>query len=138
MPRYDYEIGASMATLTNVKNLSNLRGHERVEPRGLAVEPYSVYHTSASGLAYGDGFPRTKWTFDLIYQEQLDALLDYLNGNQSAVVYIKTRKDDRTYAYYRAVMHRPIVGDEMTPLYDNRWGPVEIRFTMLEEQTPET
>ncbi len=107
-----------------------------VEPMGLNFEYFSVYRTSASGVEYGDGYPTTSWVFSAIEQAQLTGLLEYLGGAQSASVYIRTRRPDRTYADYKAVMHRP-KADEMTAGYlgrDRMWHNVTIRFTMLELQ----
>lgn len=132
MAKYEYAIGTSVATLVNVEELAN--GVTNVPPRGMAVDPVSVRRTGADGLVYGDGFPSCKWQFDVITGAQLDELLDYLDTAQSAVVYIKTRKDDHTYATYKAVMHRPVVHEDMEPAFVQRWKDVTIRFTMLELQ----
>ena len=136
---YDYMIATEaegVAGLVNVYAVGTVTNtSDRVEPQGLALRPYSNYRVSASGKEYGDGFPFTVWTFGVIKQGQLDGLLAYLDGAQSANVYIKTRKDDRTYGTYKAIMHRPKIEEgEITPAYSGNWHNVTIRFTMLEAQ----
>ena len=118
MTTYSYMIGSAMNNLKNVEALDTSlpAKHKNVAPRGLFVEPWSVYRTAANGLEVGDGFPRCKWVWDAMYQDQLDDMLAYLSGAQSAVVYIRTRKDDRTYKYYKCVMHRP-KPDEMRRIF---------------------
>lgn len=135
MPKYSYEIGtvaAGVAGMTNVESLTS--ACTCVPPRGKAVERFSVYRTAADGTVYGDGYPRTEWTFDVLPQAQLDALLAFLGTAQSARVLIRTTDDDGTYTPYEAVMHRPTPRDTMQARFSGRWGPVTIRFTMLEEQ----
>ena len=135
MAKYDYEIGTvagGVAAMTNVEELT--ASCTRVPPKGKAVERFSVYRTAADGTVYGDGYPKTEWTFDVIEQAQLTVLLAFLGTAQSARVLIRTRDDDGTYAPYEAVMHRPTPRDTMQARYNARWGPVTIRFTMLEEQ----
>lgn len=140
MPVYDYRIGtvaAGTAGMTNVESLDSALAAKGqcVPPRGLAIEDFSVYRTAVSGLQYGDGFPRTEWEFDVLHQDQLDDLLAFIGtGNKSASVLIRTRKDDRTYDNYEAVMHRPVPGEDMTPAFTDHWHDVRIPFTMLEVQ----
>jgi hypothetical protein len=135
MAKYSYEIGtvaAGVAGMTNVESLTTTC--KCVPPRGKAVERFSVYRTAADGTVYGDGYPKTEWTFDVIEQAQLDKLLEFVGSAQSARVLIRTRDDDGTYTPYEAVMHRPTPRDTMQARFNGRWGPVTIRFTMLEEQ----
>ena len=138
MPTYDYQIGtvaAGVGSMTNVESLDATLAAlgQCVPPRGLAVEAWSVYRTAISGLVYGDGFPRTAWEFDVIHQDQLDDLLAFIGaGNKSASVLIRTRLEDRTYANYECIMHRPIPGEDMTPGFSDHWHDVTIPFTMLE------
>jgi len=135
MAKYDYEIGAvgdGVAGMVNVEELT--ASCVCVPPRGKAVERFSVYRTAADGTVYGDGYPKTEWVFDVMEQAQLDALLEFVGTAQSARVLIRTTDDDGVFTPYEAVMHRPAPRDTMTPRYSGRWGPVTIRFTMLEEQ----
>jgi len=135
MTRYSYEIGTTINNTVNVESLDTTLSYQRkcVPPRGLYVEPWSVYRVAANGLEVGDGFPRCDWVFDAMPQGQLDKLLAYVPSVQSAVVYIRTRIDDRTYKYYKAIMHRP-KPDEMEPAFSNMWHNITFHFTMLELQ----
>jgi hypothetical protein len=58
------------------------------------------------------------------------AMIAYLGTAQSASVFIKTRKDDATFATYSAVMHRPKLDGEVTWGLRS-WRDVTFRFTML-------
>ena len=135
MPRYEYEIGLTLDTMVNVEEIEPvLAGSEScVPPLGLAIEPYSVKRVAANGIAVGDGFPTTAWHFDIMDQAQLDELLALLANAQSAELYIKTTRADRTYGTYRCVMHRPAVPDDAEPGMAATWTNVNFRFTMLEE-----
>ena len=128
----EYEIGTSVGALTSVAALLSTL-HVNMSVKGMAVEPYSVYRTAVSGREYGDGYPRTTWTFSYLTPAMLDDLMDYVGtGNQSGVVYIRTCLTDRTWAIYKAFMHRPKLKQEMT--WEGGWRDVTIRFTHLEEQ----
>ena len=135
MPKYSYEIGTVAAGVAGMVNVEALTTKcVCVPPRGKAVERFSVYRTAADGTVYGDGYPKTEWAFDVVEQVQLDELLTFLGTAQSARVLIRTTDDDGTYTPYEAVMHRPTPRDTMQARFNGRWGPVTIRFTMLEEQ----
>ena len=134
MPKYSYEIGtvaAGVAAMTNVEELT--ASCKCVPPQGKAVERFSVYRTAADGTIYGDGYPKTEWTFDVIEQAQLTVLLAFLGTAQSARVLIRTTNDAGTYVPYEAVMHRPKPRDTMQPRFNDRWS-CTIGFSMLEEQ----
>ena len=136
---YEYKIATEAQGVAGLVNVNTLGTSVKqpVEPRGLdSFEYWSVYRTAAGGKEYGDGYPHTEWVFDAISQTQLTALLAYLGTAQSVTVYIRTRLPARTYANYKAIMHRPKLG-EMSSAYksrDNMWHDVTIRFTMLEAQ----
>lgn len=136
MAKYEYQIATLAQGVDGLKaiDLVGTNVKQPVEPQGLFYEPFSVYRTSAGGMEYGDGYPRTEWRFDAISQPQLTGLLSYLGSAQSAQVYIRTRTQARTYANYKAIMHRP---KDMTPAFrsrDTMWHDVTFLFTMLEAQ----
>lgn len=141
MPVCDYEIGTILGgesdNMTNVEELLDPSQYYYAfpPPIGMAVVPFSTYHTAISGVEYGDGFPTTAWRFPVMTTAMWTALIDaYLEENQqSAYVYIKTREVDGTYNYYQAIMHRPKIGQEAQ--WDNGvWRDVTIRFTRLIKQ----
>ena len=136
MAKYEYKIATIAQTVSGLKtiDLVGTSVKQPVEPQGLFFESFSVYRTSASGVEYGDGYPQTEWKFDAISQPQLTGLLAYLGTAQSAAVYIRTRNTARTYANYKAIMHRP---KEMSAAFQSRdkmWHDVTFLFTMLEAQ----
>lgn len=130
MPTYTYEIGASTAAMSNVENILTSSHDEGLAPVGMAVRPHSYYHEASSGREYGDGYPWCEWRFDGINQTDKNTLDAYLSGAQSASLYIKTRKEDGTYATYSAIMHRPKYRDEGR-YEDGIWQQIVYRFTML-------
>lgn len=134
MTKYNYMIGTTMGNLVNVESLVTALANQNacVPPKGLFVEPYSVYRTAANGLEVGDGFPRFDWTFDAMHNDQLKAMLVYV-PNQSAEIYARTRKTDRTYGYYKCIIHRP-KPDEMEPAFNDMWHNITFHFTMAELQ----
>lgn len=137
-PRYDYELGSDINTMTNVWGMGSgtLSPHERVEPMGKQLRPFSTYAIAVSGMQYGDGYSWTKWHFDAIHEDQLEEMESYVgDGNQSAAVGVRTRKEDGTFAPFTAIMHKPKQSEgEKTPTFNNMWTGVDILFTMLEEQ----
>ena len=129
---HDYMIGTSVGTLAYVEEL--VVGQKCPPPGGSVVKPYSVYRVAASGLEYGDGYPECEWKFPDCRKDLYNALMAYIGaGNQSVSLYIRTRKDDTNFANYKAVMHRPKLGDEAAWAL-GYWADVTIRFTMLELQ----
>lgn len=135
MTKYSYAIGTSVVGCTNVESLDTTLAQKGkcVAPRGLYVEPWSVYRIAANGLEVGDGFPRCTWHFDAIHNDQKKKMDAYLGTAQSAEVYIRTTKNDRTYGYYKCIMHRP-KPDQLEPAFNSMWHNVDYNFTMLELQ----
>lgn len=132
MAFHEYKIGTTAGNMVYVEQL--VAGEICQPPGGSVVKPYSVYRVAVSGLEYGDGYPECEWRFAHCSKAMYTALTAYVGaGNQSASVYIKTRKDDTTFATYKAVMHRPKLGDEAAWAL-GYWSDVTIRFTMLELQ----
>jgi len=131
MALHEYKIGTTTGNMVYVEQLT---ASDSAPPGGSVVKPYSVYRVAASGLEYGDGYPECEWKFPDCRPTHYNALMAYVGaGNQSASVYIKTRKDDTTFATYKAVMHRPKLGDEAAWAL-GYYADVTIRFTMLELQ----
>ncbi len=131
MSRYSYEIGTTAENLVNVETLL-ASGNKANGVRGMGLEPFSVYRTAVSGREYGDGYPHTTWEIDYLTPTMYNALMAYVGaGNQSAPVYIRTRKEDGTYGLYTAIMHRPKLRAER--VWSGFWTNVSIHFTRLEE-----
>lgn len=109
---------------TDPNNLSDLVRMHVPWPDQIVFEPASVYYTRGDGTRVGDGYITARWIWDLISLQKLSYLLEYLNGNDWARVYIRTDRRDGTYsnprtafAVYYGIMLKPIVsGNEGVPL----------------------
>ncbi|MCK9600756.1 MAG: hypothetical protein M0R06_17070, partial [Sphaerochaeta sp.] len=132
----EYKIGTTVENMKYVESLVGT-GNAPNGPKGMAIQPWTLYRTAVSGRGYGDGYPNTEWNFTYLNTTMFAALMDYIgDGNQSAVVYIRTRNDEGTYANYKAIMHRPRPRQDM--VWDMRhWSNVRVRFTHLELQEEE-
>ena len=109
MPVYEYAIGTSNPP-TNLESLTVPVN----PPRGRFFEA-GVWLDKADGNQRGQGFPTARWEFDELSQAMVTQLRSFCSG-QSASVYIKTRKNDGTFAIYSAIMLWP--SDQM----DHRAG----------------
>jgi len=122
MADYSYEIGATVGTRGNVETLGIN------PPSGIKHETHSVSRTRGDGLAVGAGYPTCEWHFRYLTATMYNIFIALLGGEQSAVVSIKTRKEDRTYqAYATAIMHKPEAEQR-----SGGWHNVVIKFTRLE------
>lgn len=101
MPLYEYEIGSTPASMTNVESLTT----PLAAPRHGFVE-FSQDVELASGLVRGAGWPVATWSWDILTSAEWEQLKTFCTG-KSADVGIKTRKDDGTYESYYATMVRP-------------------------------
>jgi len=122
MPTYEYEIGANAGARVNLET----QGIN--PPSGVRYNPKSVTRTRGDGLAVGDGYPNCIWQFEYLTSTMYNIFLTLLGSEESAVVSIKTRKQDKTYAAYATcVMHKP-TGEQRS----GGWFSVAVRFTRLE------
>ena len=120
---HEFEIGTSEGTMTNLAALDM-----PVEAPRSAYAPYAKLVRLGDGSTRGLGYPQAQWSFPLLTLEERDQLKTFC-ADASAVVYIRTKLNDDTYADFRAVMHWP---EE-----EERWlagvkQSLTIRFTMLE------
>jgi len=84
------------------------------------------------------GYPRAIWTFKAIpvatYTTAITSTLGITAGYASGQVYLYTRNEYDTWAYYRAILRLP------DPTTLNRWGghylEVALEFILLETVTP--
>lgn len=67
---------------------------------------YPVLKLLASGATRGQGFPQASWLFSIMSLEERNSLRTYCTG-ASASVYIKTKKDDDSWANFSAIMIWP-------------------------------
>ena len=102
MTRYQYEIGSTYAGMQNVEELST-----PIHAPKSTFKQYSKTLRLGNGTTRGAGWPVATWRFGFLSRAQRDQLKTFCPG-ASAVVYIKTRKNDNDdYQVYRAVMVWP-------------------------------
>ena len=100
-----------------------------------AYRPFSVVDQLGDGSSEGNGSPVVTWHFTLMAPGDADILYNFLDGNISAFVYIRTRlnrlnvtNDDYQWASFGGFM-KWMEGDEENPAYHT--GDVTITFTGL-------
>lgn len=113
-------------------------------PDQVVYAPYATRYELANFQRVGDGFPSVVWIWDIISQGRLSVLLDYLDGAQSASVYINTQ--ERTgkkpqpaseFFTFSAVMIEPdLSGSEGVPVARSAYAfqTVQIQFRKLVKQ----
>jgi hypothetical protein len=101
---YDYQIGTT-SSMTNVESLTVASGDPVPAPKS-SFKPYADKLALGDGTARGVGFPSATWHWGYLTLAQRNALRVFCSG-QSAAVYIRTRKDDDTYANYTATLIWP-------------------------------
>lgn len=114
----DYRIGRTAADLVKLKDL------DIPVPDQVTFQPAASYYVRGDLTRVGDGFATALWVWDNISLYRLAGLLEFLDGADSANVYIFTdRRDGRyhnpseAFATYSAVMWWPLVfGPEGAPV----------------------
>ena len=100
MAVYSYEIGSTSST-------TNLEALGVNPPRGEYV-PWSQTYDRADGVVASDGYPLARWHFDVLTQSMIATLRSTSSvSGKSGTCYIKTRKDDGTFAKFSCVMIWP-------------------------------
>ncbi len=132
--RIDYRIAASGGTLIRLihRGLPN--------PDRWTFIPYATTYFTSDGESKGDGYPSATWTWELLSQIQLNALLAFFSADTDASVEVDIRTPTERGARvgttdYTAIMHRPIAGDNKEMIKDSVspvWTEVTMRFTRLE------
>lgn len=93
---YEFKIGATVEGMVTLTSLG-------IPAPKYEYGKYSGEIVLGDGTARGVGLPLTAWHWGFLTPAQRDALRTYCTG-KSAIVYIRTIKDDGTYADYQAVM----------------------------------
>lgn len=130
MAIYEYKIATEAQGVEGLTNLEDLG----LPPPSADLPHLSVTHYTGEGLQKGDGAEVVVWHWTIFLQAHYNILRGYCPvPNLSAWVYIRTRKDDGTWANYKAAMQWP-----KNPSENRRMGqafmPFEVEFTRLEEQ----
>lgn len=94
----EFKIGTSAGAMTLLESLTE----PMVAPKS-EYYPYARVVNKGNGGTRGVGSPYAVWTFALLTVEQRDQLKSFCT-DASAVVYIRTKKNDDTYADFQATM----------------------------------
>lgn len=135
-PMYEFMLGTTLEGMVNIEDDLGIGP----DAHGSLVPPFphdfqegSVARISGAGVEVWDGFPQATWHWDFLKVWMYQWLLDFFGaGEQSVVVYLKTKDDADEYRCFRAVMHRP----KATEVERGVGGFFDARlaFTHLEEE----
>lgn len=95
----EFAIGNTLAGIQALRALS-------IPAPQSTYRPYSTDIRLGDGTMRGMGFPIATWHWGFLSAAQRDLLRTYCTG-QSALVYIRTPKDDLSFVDYQAVMVWP-------------------------------
>lgn len=113
----EFEIGATEEELTNIEILA-----EPLDPPKSEFFPYARTVNLGSGGKRGVGFPMAAWSFPLMTVEQRDQLKTFC-PDASGEVYIRTKKNDDTYAIFQAIM--------IWPENEDRWYGIKRNYQIV-------
>ncbi len=106
----DYEIGRSLTTMANLRDL------DIAPPDQVIYVPAFVYYVRGDGSRVGDGVSKCDWIWDMLSLHRVATLLDYLDGEDFANVYVRTDMRDGTFPNPRisfetfsAIMWKPLL-----------------------------
>jgi len=114
----DYMIGATITTMASLRDMG-------IPPPDQAIfQPAATYYVRGDHTRVGDGTAVATWIWDVICLERLSAILDHLDGEDYANVYIQTAIRDGRYSRpslefdrYSAIMWWPLLfGQEGVPI----------------------
>ena len=128
----DYRIGLVADTLVKLRDM-NISPPDQV-----VFQPAAKYRVRGDLTRVGVGYATVHWIWDVASLERLANLLEFLDGEDSADVYIYTdRRDGRTHApaeafnVYSAKMWWPLLyGDEGVPIARSPYAfqTIDIQF----------
>jgi len=113
----DFEIGTTEEGMTNIEILT-----EPLDPPKSEFLPYARIVNLGNGGKRGVGFPVAIWNFPLMTLEQRDQLKIFC-PDASAAVFIRTKKNDDSYAVFEAVM--------IWPENEDRWYGIKRNYQIL-------
>ncbi len=97
----EFKIGTTLGGMTALESLATpvpLPQHDYL--------PFARVHNKGNGGTRGVGSPVTTWTFQILSLAEYNQLRTFCTG-ASALVYIRTKVDDDTYANFQANMIWP-------------------------------
>ncbi len=95
----EFAIGSTLAGMQEIRDMN-------IPAPQSTYRPYSTDIRLGDGSMRGMGFPVATWHWGFLSAVQRDLLKSFCVG-QSALVYIRSIKDDLSYADYQAVMVWP-------------------------------
>lgn len=108
-----YQIGLAPTEMTTLKNLGV------PPPDQVVYKPSGIYYVRSDFHRVGDGYASCEWTWDVISLARLYKLVDFLDGEESANIYIVTDKRDATFpnpeasfGLFSAIMWKPVITGE--------------------------
>lgn len=129
MPLYEFKIGTTHGTLTNVESLAT-----PLDPPGHTFRSFSQSIPLGDSTVRGGGWPVVTWRWGFMTQAQYNAFKTAYCSGKSASVYIYTKKADDTYQEYTATLIWP---DEREMEFVNgRVLDVVLMFVNLVEYSP--
>lgn len=131
MAAYNYALGLTQAGMTHVEEITATAGWpDGRPPRGRFYESSEVADRS-DGHVIGRGFPYAVWVFDWLNQAMVNQLRAYCPG-YSADVYLRTRRNDGSFADYQAIMVWPTADQMDRRRFGGRYQGLEIQFRQLQ------
>jgi len=130
----DLEIG------TTLGNMRDLATYGVPDVSSWSYSPYSRVEIGGDGRPRGFGYATASWVWEVLSQDQLNALLSLFDTSAaSARVYIYTYTDvgaslGAMRGRFSAVMHRPIDGSGKTMIAESRtpvYSDVTVNFTHM-------
>lgn len=126
---------------TTPQNLISLRRLGVPVPDTYPGDRATSYYVRGDNSRVGDGFAFVNWIWDVISQESLYRVLDFLNGEDFVRLYVRTAINRELYPsprtafnVYYGIMYRPNVsGIEGTPITRSPYAfqTVQIQFRDL-------
>jgi hypothetical protein len=114
-------------------------------PDQVIFAPASLYYTRSDGTRVGDGYMSAGWIYDIISINKLNVLLQPLEGEDYAYLYMVTEARDASFALaelsfkmYYAILWKPILsGNEGVPVARSATAlqSVKLQFRLLYEMT---
>lgn len=136
---FDYQIGDTPTQMVTLRQLGI------APPDQVVFKPSTTYYARADFQRVGDGFASCDWIWDIISLSRLSNLLSFLNGQESASLYIATDKRDGThpnpktsFAVFSAIMWKPIItGEEGVHVAKSPYAlqTVKVQFVYMVELT---
>jgi len=114
----EFEIGATLDDMTNLSDLETPVEHPKS-----SYLPFARTVNKGNGGKRGVGFPVAQWDFPLLTLAERNQLKEFCEG-ASAHIFIRTKKNDDTYADFEGEMIWP----DST---EDRWYGEKKNFSIL-------